>query len=552
MVTYSFCNSFTNYARTRTQTVNIGDMPLGSNYPIRLQSMTNTDTLDTKSSVEQCIRMIEAGCDYVRLTTRNIEDAENLREIKKQLKLRGFKTPLIADVHFNPRVAEVAASIVEKVRINPGNYADKKSTAQLHYTDQEYTAELERIRERIQPLITICKQHGTAIRIGSNHGSLSDRIRNRYGNTPKGMVEAAMEFLRICTDLDFNNIVVSMKSSNTRIMVQSTRLLVETMHQENMFFPVHLGVTEAGEGEDGRIRSAIGIGALLEDGIGDTIRVSLSEEPEHELPVARMLADRYKSRNAHVPMDEITSLQFNPFSYSRRKSTAERGIGGDYPIRVSAEIKDVQQQTISTEERIESIQPIYPVIIETTNAHGMAAQRAFINAMMQHSQTNPIICKRSYSGINHSETAIHAAADLGALLLDGLCDGIMIENKQLTASEIESLEYSILQAAGARISKAEFISCPTCGRTQFNLTKAIADVKSKTAHLTGLKIAVMGCIVNGPGEMADADYGYVGMGNNKVSIFKKQTAVYKQVPEDEATDKLIQLIKDSGDWQDIA
>lgn len=552
----TYCSSLTNYSRLKTDTIYIGDIPLGGNFPIRIQSMTNTNTLDTKATVEQCIRMIHAGCEFIRITTPSIQDAENLTEIKKLLKQKGYKTPLIADVHFNSKIAEIAATLVEKVRINPGNYVDKRNQAKLEFTDSEYNNEIERIKERIKPLIHICKNHGTVLRIGSNHGSLSDRILSRYGNTPKGMVEAAMEFLRICVDLDFRNIVVSMKSSNTKIMVQSTRLLSHTMMQENMHFPIHLGVTEAGEGEDGRIRSAVGIGALLEDGIGDTIRVSLSEDPELELPIAKKLTEHYTNRHAHNSIPSINSIQFNPFTYQKRTSKITQNIGGNLPPLISSEINvlanKINIMPVSIDSfNIKTINENNPIILHTANSHGMAEQRFIINSLMANNVKVPVICSRTYTNLSAFETSLFASSDFGALLIDGLCDGIQIKNDTLTPDEIKFLELAILQASGTRISKTEFISCPTCGRTQFQLNKAITEVKQKTGHLLGLKIAVMGCIVNGPGEMADADYGYVGSGNSKVTLFKKQIPILKNIPEEDAVSALIELIKQNGDWKEL-
>ncbi len=452
----------------------VGSLPLGGNHPVRLQSMTNTDTNDTVASVAQCIRIIEAGGEMVRLTAQGVREAENLAAIKKELRRAGFDTPLIADIHFNPAAAETAARIVEKVRINPGNYADRRASfVRAEYTDSEYAAELERIRQRLLPLISICRDHGTAIRVGVNHGSLSDRIMTRYGNTPTGMAISAMEFIRIFTSEGFDSLVLSMKSSNVLVMNEATRLLVTMMQKEGFACPLHLGVTEAGEGEDGRIRSAMGIGALLTSGIGDTIRVSLSEPPEDEIPVSRLIVD------------------------AARRHTGRKPGSGTAP----------------------------------GNAH------------IKTTAAEPTL-HLEYNFASHEELAVTAAVDSSPFLLQRSATALKINNgNNLPEEAVRSVEAGILQAARIRITRNDYISCPTCGRTRFNLQKAVAAVKKATSHLTGLKIAIMGCIVNGPGEMADADYGYMGAAHGRVHIYRGTEAIFKNVPEEEAIGKLLELIE---------
>ena len=450
------------YNRRKTISVRVGSTAIGGSNPIRLQSMTTTATMDTQGCIEQAIRIIQAGGELVRMTTQGTREAENMRLIREGLTARGYDTPLVADVHFNPAVADVAARYVEKVRINPGNYVDPARTFKhLEYTDQEYAQEIERIRDRFIPFLNICREHGTAIRIGVNHGSLSDRIMSRYGNTPAGMVESCMEFLRICVEQNFMNVVISIKASNTVVMIETVRLLVNEMDREGMAFPIHLGVTEAGEGEDGRIKSAIGIGALLTEGIGDTIRVSLSEAPEREIPVARKLVD-YAAVSAQV--------------------------------RASAKIENG-------------------------------------------------ILELSYNDSSLEDFQLHAAMDAGALLIDGKANDLQLTNPNMTAAQIKSTEEAILQGARIRFSKPEYISCPGCGRTLYNLEETIARIKAATGHLKGVKIAIMGCIVNGPGEMADADFGYVGAGRGKISLYRGKECIEKNIPEENAVDRLLQLIE---------
>ena len=452
------------YNRRKTICVRVGSTAIGGSNPIRLQSMTTTATMDTEGCIEQAIRIIEAGGELVRMTTQGTREAENMRLIRDGLTARGYNTPLVADVHFNPAVADVAARYVQKVRINPGNYVDPARTFKhLEYTDDEYAQEIQRIRDRFIPFLNICREHGTAIRIGVNHGSLSDRIMSRYGNTPAGMVESCMEFLRICVEQDFMNVVISIKASNTVVMIETVRLLVKQMDREGMAFPIHLGVTEAGEGEDGRIKSAIGIGALLAEGIGDTIRVSLSEAPEREIPVARKLVD-YAARSAEV--------------------------------RASARIENGVLQLLYNDELLEDFQ-------------------------------------------------LHAAMDAGALLIDGKASDLKLNNPNMSASQIKSTEDAILQGARIRFTKPEYISCPGCGRTLYNLEETIARIKAATGHLKGVKIAIMGCIVNGPGEMADADFGYVGAGRGKISLYKGKECIEKNIPEENAVDRLLKFIEET-------
>ena len=641
-----YCNSLTEYSRFVTREVKIGDVPLGADHPIRVQSMTTTDTMNTLATVEQSIRMIEAGCEYVRITAPSINEARNLEVIRKELHLRGFRTPIIADIHFTPNAAELAARIVEKVRVNPGNYADRKKFETIEYTDSAYAAELDRIRQRFTPLVKICKEYGTAMRIGTNHGSLSDRIMSRYGDTPLGMVESALEFLRICEDHSFYNVVLSMKSSNPQVMVQAYRLLIVKMRLLGMNYPLHLGVTEAGEGEDGRIKSATGIGTLLEDGIGDTIRVSLTEDPEFEIPVAKDLVNRYSSRIPHqeiTVLPETNSSAYTPYEYNRRHSFAVLNTGAShvpvviadfsgktslahedlqpagykyssqldkwnlsdqacdyvycgntsidfeipgtlgilydystwisktgkdrtYPVLsgsefMTADISKLQLKFIRIQaeflygnpEFIHRIKNDHSamLILETANRHAMAdLRRAFLELHMEDIH-NPVIIKRDYTGISMEQLQLYAATDAGALLLDGFGDGIWLHVPGITTEKnLNALAFGILQASRTRISKTEYISCPSCGRTLFDLQETTAKIRSRTDHLKGLKIGIMGCIVNGPGEMADADYGYVGVGVGKITLYKGKEVVKRNITSDIAVDELIQIIKLHGDWID--
>jgi len=693
----SYCNSLTEYSRFITREVAIGDVPMGGHNPIRIQSMTTTDTMDTLGTVEQTIRMVDAGCEYVRITAPSIKEAHNLAEIKKQLRARGYNVPLVADIHFTPNAAEVAARIVEKVRVNPGNYADKKKFDQLEYTDLEYQGELDRIFSKFTPLVNICKEYGTAMRIGTNHGSLSDRIMSRYGDTPQGMVESAMEFMRMCEALNYYNLVISMKSSNPQVMVQAYRLLVQTMVAEGMNYPLHLGVTEAGDGEDGRIKSAVGIGTLLEDGLGDTVRVSLTEEPEAEAPVAIALVNRYaeRSRQSLVGSHQLSGVQFSglkqqttdntqhtthtPYEYQKRNTDeANAFIGGHMVPRVvldlsNRNLKDPsilndagylystmldkynmadqsvdfvylggnlpsftfpgnlkQLYNYSTWLSLANQKNCHPVfslaeylaaedhtsplnlvnvtladfdaakfiklahedkglvfVLETSAPHGMAEQRTFFFELSNTGITTPVIIKRSYGfgselpvdsfqlpnssspsivtadnseilipAIEHTPPAtqlqLYAATDMGALLVEGFGDGVWIDAPHMPPAVITSTAFGILQATRSRISKTEYISCPSCGRTLFDLQETTQMIRSRTSHLKGLKIGIMGCIVNGPGEMADADYGYVGSGPGKITLYRGKEVVKKNVNAVNALNELIGIIQGDGNWVEPA
>lgn len=641
---FLYCNSLTEYSRLQTREVFIGDVPLGANNPIRIQSMTTTDTMDTKATVDQSIRMIEAGCEYVRITAPSINEAKNLENIKKHLRFRGYKAPLIADIHFTPNAAEAAARIVEKVRVNPGNFADKKKFETIDYTDADYNAELERIRNRFVPLVKICKEYGTAMRIGTNHGSLSDRIMSRYGDTPLGMVESALEFLRICEDENYHSIVLSMKSSNTQVMVQAYRLLIIKMKEEGMNYPLHLGVTEAGDGEDGRIKSSAGIGTLLEDGIGDTIRVSLTEDPEFEIPVAQRLVERYKDRLAHKPIpktsivNHLPSVGYSPFEYKRRETKSVLNIGGHNVPRVIADYSSSEKITeaslfpsgynysveldkwnISDQacdyiyagsnkfnfeipgtlgiiydypvwKSLDKNERCYPLfsfeeftaaekksnklnfvrvtiediltsgfrlsdanlvfVFETENKHAMPELRRMFFELSDKKNYNPVILKRNYINTEAENFQLYSSTDCGALMIDGFGDGIWLCGNNINTQFINSTAFGILQATRQRISKTEYISCPSCGRTLFDLQETTQKIRSRTAHLKGVKIAIMGCIVNGPGEMADADYGYVGSGAGKITLYKGKEIVQRSIETSKAVDALIDLIKQNGDWVD--
>ena len=653
--------SLLTYKRLQTIEVKIGDLLLGSNHPIRVQTMTTTDTMDTKATVEQTIRCIEAGAELVRITAPSKNEAYNLLEIKKELRKRGYTTPLVADIHFTPNAAEIAARLIEKVRVNPGNYADKKKFEFIEYTDAAYDEEIERIRERFTPLVKICKEHGTAMRIGTNHGSLSDRIMSRYGDSANGMVESAMEFLRIARGESFHNIVLSMKSSNPQVMVQAYRLLVQTMQQEfGICYPLHLGVTEAGDGEDGRIKSAIGIGTLLEDGIGDTIRVSLTEDPEFEIPVCKDIVKRYNQRKESAPVSEQIKLPYSPFEYKRRISLAVENIGGKQVPVVMADMGSTEKLTPAHLQSIGytydestdkwAISDAAADFVYTGNAqidfhlpgtlknvvhasHWKETESSFplfmlhefysvqkksnrINFILMDAQEvrdedqrglmnlksekNIVLCVKSNAEnamqtvrnvfiklsaleISHpvilftesnkhtpDEHLIQFATETGALLLDGMGDGICLgfgagsamDNpvvKGRTYLPVKDMyqfanntAFSILQATRTRISKTEYISCPSCGRTLFDLQETTAKIRSVTNHLKGVKIAIMGCIVNGPGEMADADFGYVGSGPGKITLYRSKEIVKKNVDSDVAVDELINLLKESGAWVEPA
>ena len=546
-----------NYRRRLSHIVRIGGTPLGGPEPIRVQSMTNTSTMDTEASVQQVLRIAEAGGEYVRLTTQGTREAENMREINAGVRLAGCNVPLVADVHFNPKVAEVAACYCEKVRINPGNYVDAaRQFKHLEYTDEEYQAELKKIEDRLIPFLQICREHRTAVRIGVNHGSLSDRIMSRYGDTPEGIVESCMEFLRICMREQFMDVVISIKASNTVIMVQSMRLLVTKMTQEGMSFPVHLGVTEAGEGEDGRIKSAVGIGALLQDGIGDTIRVSLSEAPEKEIPVARFLVDYVtsyrKEADLPVPADVQAPADYNWLKPERRQTTRVGEIGGGQVPVVLDEIPVTGAISANpfnfTPETAEFLRkhPEVVVVSHPQTINRLGEHRALALAMMNLGLKNPLLVYQEYAETNLEHLQLKAAADTGVLFIEGLADGIILQNHApgISVEVVRDLAYSILQAARARFTKTEYISCPGCGRTLYDLEGTIARIKAATAHLKGLKIAIMGCIVNGPGEMADADYGYVGAARGKVSLYKQKVCIEKNIPEEEAVERLLRFIEE--------
>ena len=601
-----------NYSRRQASEVYVGGTPMGGTNPIRVQSMTNTPTTDTEACVAQAIRIIEAGGEYVRLTTQGTREAENLKNINIGLRSKGYGTPLIADVHFNPKVAEVAALYAEGVRINPGNYTDAARTfKKLEYTDEEYAKEIQKIRERLVPFLDICKENHTAIRIGVNHGSLSDRIMSRYGDTPAGMVESCMEFLRICVEEQFTDVVISIKASNTVIMVKTVRLLVAQMEKEGMAFPLHLGVTEAGDGEDGRIKSALGIGALLCDGLGDTIRVSLTEAPEAEIPVARKLVDYVAKRNGHIYIPGMEAEGFCYTDPARRATTPVGNIGGEQvPVVISARLNGNMEtsgqfrpdyiycgQTLPEERqpgigyivdanRWDGSEGTYPAFShkQLIELHFSQAERKFlfltyltldeeaIACLRRHPETviiaqsnhvnrlgefrglahqlmalglkNPLVFFQYYKETSLEDFQLKAATDMGALLIDGFCDGILLYNDGDAISDLKSDEtaFGILQAGRLRTSKTEYISCPGCGRTLYDLEATIARIKAATSHLKGLKIGIMGCIVNGPGEMADADYGYVGAGRGKISLYKKKECIEKNIPEEQAVEKLLELI----------
>ena len=608
-----------NYSRRESSVNNVGAVPMGGDNPIRIQSMTTTPTTDTEASVAQSKRIIEAGGEYVRLTTQGVREAENLKNINAALRAEGIMTPLVADVHFNPNVADVAALYAEKVRVNPGNYIDPARTfKQIDYTDDEYAAELKRLEERFVPFLNICRENHTAVRIGVNHGSLSDRIMSRYGDTPEGIVESCMEFLRICKKQDFNDVVISIKASNTVVMVRSMRLLVSEMDKEDMHYPLHLGVTEAGEGEDGRIKSAVGIGALLADGIGDTIRVSLSEEPEAEIPVARHLVDYVTRRAGHMMIPAEASPKFDWLRPERRDTDAVENIGDtNVPVVIVSNFSEnaevsvnpdltpdyiyvgenlpanrpanqkyivdfsiwdgtpntypvfpynaipflssyplipkflVMQYGVDAEEYVTCLMNHPEVIVVCVSHHQnrLGEQRALVHEMMRAGLRNPVVFCQAYrhSQEPKADFQLEAAADMGALMFDGLTDGIWLMNDgDLSVKDIAETSFGILQAARLRTTKTEYISCPGCGRTLYDLRSTIARIKEATAHLKGLKIGIMGCIVNGPGEMADADYGYVGAGRGKISLYRRKECVAKNIPEEEAVERLLQLINEDN------
>jgi (E)-4-hydroxy-3-methylbut-2-enyl-diphosphate synthase len=528
---------FPSYLDFRSRVIHIGDLALGGELPVRVQSMTNTPTMDTGATVRQVIELARAGCELVRITAQNLAEARNLSEIKHRLKGEGFRLPLAADIHYLPEAAEMAARIVEKVRINPGNYAEKKSHGTQVYSDREYEEGLERVHGRLLPLLKICREHGTTLRIGTNHGSLSDRIMHRYGNTPAGMVESALEFVRICRMEGFHNLVISMKASNILTVLHANRLLVARMKSEGMDYPIHLGVTEAGEGEDGRIKSAIGIGVLLSEGIGDTIRVSLTEDPALEIPFARKLACLFQEGENRIPVGELVSSPY-PFHYQRHRTQVAGKIGGEKPPEVFTGAGFPTPEFPTPEFPTPGI-----LFHHSPSNENALALRKKIHELTGKNPGAPLVINKDLGGLSGDDFLIRAAIDMGIVLTDGFGDGIRITSGEgVSDAQRDQLALDILQATGRRISKTEYISCPSCGRTQFDIQKALREVKKKTAHLVGLKIAVMGCIVNGPGEMADADYGYVGAGPGKVHIYKGQRLVKRNVPEETAIDELLNII----------
>ncbi|MEJ7911815.1 MAG: (E)-4-hydroxy-3-methylbut-2-enyl-diphosphate synthase [Chitinophagaceae bacterium] len=677
-----YCESLIAYKRLKTREVTVGNLLLGNGHPIRVQTMTTTDTMDTKATVAQTIRCINAGAELVRITAPSKTEAENLALIKAELNRQGYHTPLIADIHFTPNAAEIAARIIEKVRVNPGNYVDKKKFETIEYSDTEYAEEIERIRDRFTPLVKICREYGTAMRIGTNHGSLSDRIMSRYGDTAMGMVESAMEFLRIARYENYHNIVLSMKSSNPQVMVHAYRLLVKEMHEEfGELYPLHLGVTEAGDGEDGRIKSAVGIGTLLEDGIGDTIRVSLTEDPEQEIPVCQDILKRYSASRLNLSLQdappeisrsdsdlhriEKPAIPYSPFEYKRRESFIVNDIGGKHVPCVIADLSKVKSVTpaalLSVGYTYEPITdkwhiadtaadyifigngqihfplpgilkvivyadawqevadkstyfPIYDergytnathrssllnfvmlepfseeegdadllhqlgkdktvvLCLSSMRINAMQSVRQMLVTLMNRKIKNPVVLITDSNWQTADEHLVHYATETGALLLDGLGDGVCLgmttesynqlhttidgtEVKGRTYLQTASAEalmnntaFGILQATRTRISKTDYISCPSCGRTLFDLQETTARIRAVTHHLKGVKIAIMGCIVNGPGEMADADFGYVGSGPGKITLYKSKEVVKRNVPSDVAVDELIQLMKESGAW----
>ncbi len=633
-----YCNSLTAYKRLESHEVAVGNINFGGENPIRLQSMTTTDTMDTEGSVAQAVRMIEAGCELVRYTAPSKREAENLKNIRAELDKLNLTTPLVADIHFTPNAAEVAALHIEKIRVNPGNYADKKKFEEIDYTDESYQAELVRIREKFTPLVLLCKDLGRAMRIGTNHGSLSDRITSRYGDTATGMVQSALEFIEICEDNQYYDLVISMKSSNPQVMVEAYRILASEMIERGRIYPMHLGVTEAGEGEDGRIKSAVGIGTLLADGLGDTVRVSLTEAPELEIPVARKLVERYSDFSKNTAIAPIIGeLPYNPFEYKRRVTKAVKNIGDhNVPIVISDlskhekikpahlfasgyvykveddkwHLKEQSVDYIYTGTQIPDFElpgtlgviceasswqnknQVYPIfhldayldakaihaelnfvrvyahdlatiktvkqnpkfkkavlVLHSNNVHNGVEMRRFFIELMQAEVRIPVVLNNTYKNLDDETFQLYSSTDFGLLFLDGMGDGIAIQTENCANPQlVTSTSFGILQATRTRISKTEYISCPSCGRTLFDLQETTAKIRSKTNHLKGLKIGIMGCIVNGPGEMADADYGYVGVGKGKINLYKEREVVKKNIPEADALDELVALIKEYGDW----
>lgn len=543
------------YHRRPTLEVRVGNTAIGGNNPVRIQSMASTSTMDTEASVAQARRIVDAGAELVRFTAQGVREAANLGEIRRRLRESGCDVPLVADIHFNPRAAFAAAEQVEKVRINPGNFVDPGRTfRKIEYTDEEYAAELRRLEEALVPFLETCRANDTAIRLGVNHGSLSDRIMSRYGDTPAGMVESAMEFLRVCRSHDFDRVVISIKASNVVVMVETVTRLVEAMDAEEMHYPLHLGVTEAGDGEDGRIKSAVGIGALLREGIGDTIRVSLSEEPEAELPVARKIMDYIDLMATAAPIEAPRDGRFRLGMGMRRMSREIDAVGGSRVPVVPAVDGISGMKEIDAEAVIAGKIDIAPDDIILLSASGEVpgmTMEAAMNILVAEGIDNPVILRGVYNGLDADTVRLRSSIDLGALLLKGFADGIEIVSDALTPYEASRLALAILQSARLRISHTEYIACPGCGRTLFDLQQTLARVKEATSHLKGLKIGVMGCIVNGPGEMADADYGYVGAGVGKISLYKGKECVEKNIPAEEAVSHLVELIKKCGDWKEM-
>ncbi len=538
-----------NYHRRETVTVNVGGVLLGSAYPVRVQSMTNTDTLDVERSAAQCERIAQAGGEIVRLTAQGVRQAESIGMIRNLLRRQGCQVPLVADIHFNPRAAFAAAALTDKVRINPGNFVDPARTFKtLEYTPEEYAAELQRIHDALVPFIALCREHGTAVRLGVNHGSLSDRIMSRYGNTAAGMVESVMEFLRVFVAEGFNDLVVSMKASNVVVMVEAVRRVVAAMDAEGMRFPLHLGVTEAGFGEDGRIKSAVGIGTLLSEGLGDTIRVSLSEDPELEIPVARKLVTYVASRAGHPHIEGQLSKGYDPLCPPQRQ---RRLVGG---VSTPLVVMDCDPSLITGALKPDfygSTLPAEVLVIEPHNVNVPGSLLAQLHQLADEGNTRPVVARVRYDDDDLEWLQVKAGADLGPVVMSGLVDGIWIDAPHYARQdEVVSIAFGILQSARVRMSKTEFISCPSCGRTMFDLQTTVKRVQQATAHLTHLKIGVMGCVVNGPGEMADADYGYVGAARGRISLYKGKECIEKNIPEEEAIDRLVNLIKAAGDWKE--
>ncbi|GET30351.1 4-hydroxy-3-methylbut-2-en-1-yl diphosphate synthase (flavodoxin) [Prolixibacter sp. SD074] len=609
---FNFVKSLFRYERQKTAIVQVGEVKVGGEYPVRLQSMTDTDTTDTDATVEQIIQIIKAGADFVRMAVQGLREAENLKNIRAGLDKRGYAaTPLVADIHFSPQAAKTAIKYVRKVRINPGNFYDPRAKFQkVDYTDDEYRDELAGIEERFIPFLKECAERGTALRIGANHGSLSDRIMSRYGDTPAGIVESVMEFLRICKKIDFHNVVISIKASNTRLMVYTVRLMNYRMRLEGMNYPFHIGVTEAGEGEDGRIKSAVGSGALLADGIGDTVRVSLTEDPANEIGFARKLVDIFKGRENHAPISAPMISQTNPFEYERRSSRPVGDIGGKKAVVVIASLNNYTLEEVrslntgvepdyyfdgkrifnkagrafpilslddylfndmyTNQERfIRASKPEYDalkaenpeiveklknerkavIIMESDNLNSFAELRAFFMELDAHICKNPVILHRSYREDSYENLLIKASTDLGGLLIDGYGDGILLSNQgPIGYNELKDLSFGLLQASRMRVTRTEFVSCPGCGRTLFELQGTLSEVKKHFRHLNHLKIGVMGCVVNGPGEMGDVDYGYVGSGPGHINLYKGQKLVKRHVPSERAVDELKKLMMENGDW----